>query len=321
MNSATEFNLRDISGIGIKRAEKVKKYLAENGIALADLATRPPQWFTTTLQVPHSVAERLILALQVWFSDPESIELRQRNIGLIRKGDKIYPKRLIQVLGDKAPDRLYVWGNLELLDKPSVGFCGSRDVSESGLALTEAISAEIVAEQWVVVSGHARGVDVTAHQTALQRGGTTIIVAAEGILSFKLKAAIKALVKTGNILIISEFSPRAGWNVGNAMTRNRTIIGLSDAMVLIESRLEGGTFEAGKAALKLNVPLFVAPSPSKEHLAPGNEHFIEQGAEAIQSVKSRLKLSSLMQRVKKSRKSTGGSSKKIQHDEMQMQLM
>lgn len=61
------------------------------------------------------------------------------------------------------------------------------------------------------------------------------------------------------------------------MKRNGTIIGLSDAMILVESGREGGTFAAGTETLKRKHPLFVIdfaePGPSAE----ANPHFIERG--------------------------------------------
>ena len=61
------------------------------------------------------------------------------------------------------------------------------------------------------------------------------------------------------------------------MKRNSTIIGLSDAMILVESGLTGGTFAAGEETLKRKRPLFVIdfaePGPSAE----ANPYFIKQG--------------------------------------------
>jgi DNA processing protein len=70
------------------------------------------------------------------------------------------------------------------------------------------------------------------------------------------------------------------------MTRNRTICGLSNALVVIESGLEGGTFEAGKTALDLGEPLFCVeyaePSPS----AAGNPYFLAHGALSVKRSRS-----------------------------------
>ncbi len=196
----------------------------------------------------------------------------------LKRGTPEYPQRLMDILGDKAPEFLYVWGNTDLFNKPAVGFCGSRDASEINI-MVAAKTAEAVADQdWVVVSGHARGVDTAAHRAALEHGSATIIVAAEGILDFKLRRELKQIAKPDQILIVSQFPPDAKWSVGRAMARNSVIIGLSDAMVLVAARTEGGTFEAGKAALRLKMPLYVARYSSPGDSAAGNAYFLDRGA-------------------------------------------
>lgn len=194
------------------------------------------------------------------------------------QSDPNYPKCLLTTLGDKTPEKLYVWGNLELLHKPAVGFCGSRNVSEKGLEVTADVAKQVSELGWVVVSGHARGVDTTAHKAALENNAGTIIVLPQGMDGFKLRAELRRIAKKENLLIISEFPLDAAWAVGRAMQRNRTIIGLSNAMVLVESRIEGGTFNAGKETLRYQQPLFVVQYSSREESNAGNQYFIQRGA-------------------------------------------
>lgn len=205
-------------------------------------------------------------------------DLTFRNIHPLDQQNRDYPQRLSAFLGDQAPKTVYVWGNRDLWHRPAVSVCGSRHVSEKGLAVTADTVEQLVQRDYVIVSGHARGVDHIAHLIALQHGGSTIIVAAEGILSFKLRADLKKHASPDRLLILSEFPPNVGWHVGRAMTRNRTILALSDAMVLVESRLEGGTFSAGQDALRYQVPLFVAHYEHTYEANAGNTYFIDRGA-------------------------------------------
>ena len=140
-----------------------------------------------------------------------------------------------------------------------------------------------------VISGYAHGIDLAAHKGALEAGGSTTFVLAEGILNFRVKEQIQSALGNDSFahaLIISEFPPGLTWKAHNAMTRNRTICGLSDALVVIESGLEGGTFEAGKTALDLKVPLFCVeyaePSPS----AAGNPYFLQHGAMSLKRARN-----------------------------------
>jgi len=208
--------------------------------------------------------------------------INKSNYTLVSINSKLYPERLKRVLGTDAPPILYFWGNLHLLHQPSIGFCGSRKVSTKGLSVAEDTSYQIALKNWVVVSGHAKGVDTATHQTALFNKGKTIIVSPEGVLCFKIRSDIKYLIDLDNTLIVSEFQPNSAWSVSNAMTRNHTICGLSDALIVIQSGLEGGTFQAGKYALNKRVPLFVADyEDAVHHDAPGNSYFLKNGASRI----------------------------------------
>lgn len=284
-----EQKLSQIKGIGPKRLERIKDGLENRKLTWNDLRGMPALSIKTTFDLPinvaqavaDSVSESFVTTGQAAALDDLEPTLASKNIRLLPSDALDYPVRLRRVLATFAPSTLYYWGNLELVNRPAVGFCGSRSASEKGLQVTADVAEQAVQRGWVVVSGHAAGVDTTAHRVALQNGGATIIVAAQGILDFKLRAELKRIARPEQLLILSEFPPKAGWNVGYAMKRNRTIIGLSDAMVLIEARSEGGTFEAGKQALALKMPLFVAEYETPAQSASGNSYFLAQGAMAL----------------------------------------
>jgi predicted Rossmann fold nucleotide-binding protein DprA/Smf involved in DNA uptake len=129
-----------------------------------------------------------------------------------------------------------------------------------------------------VVSGYAQGVDLAAHRGALSAGGSTTLVLAEGILHFRLKRDIKSIASDSNFVAMLEFPPTLPWSGRNAMVRNHTICGLSNAMILVESGAEGGTFECGKAALDQHCPLFVVDYEKRPDSAAGNAFFLQRGA-------------------------------------------
>jgi len=113
--------------------------------------------------------------------------------------------------------------------------------------------------------------------SALQNNGRTIFVVAEGLLKTKIKKDIHSYVTDDNHIFISQFTPEMSWNAGNAMRRNKTIIGLSEAMILIESGKSGGTFAAGNQTLLLRRPLFVIDFEKPEVSAEANPYFISHG--------------------------------------------
>jgi DNA protecting protein DprA len=205
-------------------------------------------------------------------------ELERESIQILVRGLGGYPQKLSRTLGQNAPPVLFVFGNLSLFGKTAVGFCGSRHASEKGIRVASESACQLAGKGVNVVSGYAKGVDLAAHCASLRAGGTTTIVLAEGILNYRAKREIKNLLNSDNHVVVSEYSPQLPWIARNAMQRNKTIIGLSDAMVCIESGTTGGTHAAAEATLKLSLPLFVADFAQPAESAAGNKDFIRRGA-------------------------------------------
>jgi DNA processing protein len=213
-------------------------------------------------------------------------KIQKRQIEMVWIGDKNYPNRLRNFAKNDMPPVLFCQGNLNLLKNMSVGFCGSRKSSEKGLSITKQCVIQLIEKEIDIVSGYAAGVDITSHQSALEFGGNTIIVLAEGLFKSSQKREIKPFLSHDNYLFISQFLPDMTWNSHNAMRRNSTILGLSDAMILVESGITGGTFQAGQTALKTDKPLFVIDFSNTEQSSEANPYFIERGAIPIRKSKT-----------------------------------
>lgn len=115
------------------------------------------------------------------------------------------------------------------------------------------------------------------HLAALDLGGTTVIVLAEGFMHFRVKKAFGDSFDPDRVLVLSQFAPRQPWHVGSAMTRNAVIAGLGRALVVIEANGSGGTLDAGLQALAVGRPVLAlefenGPTPD------GNRVLIERGA-------------------------------------------
>ena len=210
-------------------------------------------------------------------------ELKNNDVSIVTEIEDDYPQKLKVSLGKNCPPVLFLKGNKELLNSVSVGFCGSRKVSEKGIIITEQCSRQLVDRNITVISGYAGGTDLAAHKAALEACGNTVFVLAEGIGEYKDKGQIKPLLNDKNHLFVSQFLPHTKWMASNAMRRNSTIIGLSKAMILVESGKTGGTFAAGEEALKREVPLFVIDYAKPEVSAEANPYFIQNGGKPIRS--------------------------------------
>lgn len=196
--------------------------------------------------------------------------------------DQSYPAMLKSLLKLNTPPVLSMVGNVRLLTNKKVGFSGSRKVSEKGIAVTRDCVEQLSQDNNMsIVSGYAQGVDREAHYTALASGGSTIIVLSNGISSFYVRQELKEVWDWNRVLVVSEYLPKDKWSVSRAMNRNNTIIGLSDAMVVVEAGLTGGSLDAGLRSLEGKKPLFVPIYSDYPESALGNRMLLEKGASGI----------------------------------------
>lgn len=220
-------------------------------------------------------AERVSLFYSAVEKSISEIELAaSQGFSFLRLDDPRYPSKLKHRLGSKAPLILTVRGNINLVDSDGISFCGSRKVSERGKRAADLCSSMLWDYEYNVISGYANGVDEVTHRAALTSGGTTTIVMPEGCKGFRVKKSLKDVWDWERILVISEFAPSARWTVGRAMQRNSTICSLGDAMILIEARSKGGSYQAGLECLKLKIDLYVINFETVHEENSGNQDLI-----------------------------------------------
>ena len=210
------------------------------------------------------------------------------NIQLMTALSDNYPSQLKKTLKQSSPAILYYKGNESLFNQPSIAVIGSRNTSDEALIETKKICEILASDGFNIVSGYAKGIDRTAHMAALNCEGTTSIVLPTGINEFKARKDISLNNNGVDWLILSEFPCDSPWSGANAMTRNKTIIGLSSAVIVMESGPErdskgrmSGTFNSVRIAEKHGIPILVL-SPNIIQ-AEGNKDILELGAEEITS--------------------------------------
>ena len=263
-------------GLGVKTLSRVVDRIGQEDMPLGDMESLNPDALVKRFGLRPGMADAIRDAHQ--HAEETAAELERRGVQILIRGIEPYPRHLAAVLGDDAPPLLFVKGDLSILSRKAVGFCGARSASEKGIHVAAESAKDMAVHDVNVVSGYAKGVDLAAHRAAMEAGGVTTIVLAEGILHFRPKRELKSVLDNRNHLVVSEFPPRLPWSGRNAMQRNKTIIGLSDAVVCIESGMQGGTYAAAEATLSLNLPLFVADYAQPAESAAGNRLFLDRGA-------------------------------------------
>lgn len=208
------------------------------------------------------------LALEKW---------HRTGLWIITRPDAEYPERLKRRLRNGSPPVLFGCGNRALLCKGGIAVVGSRDADEDDISFSSNLGRAAAQQGLSVVSGAARGVDESAMLGALQNEGTAIGVMADSLLRAATSAKYRKYLSSGDLVLVSPFNPEAGFNVGNAMARNKYIYCLSDAAVVVNSTPnKGGTWNGAVEDLKSEwVPLWVK---RKDNPASGNSVLVQKGA-------------------------------------------
>ncbi|MCY1065606.1 DNA-processing protein DprA [Nannocystis sp. RBIL2] len=226
-------------------------------LGLLDLLRLDPAELPPTLQPYTRTLERLraaegLVAAQAF----TAAELERRRVRLLPITDPQYPAQLAQRLTPgAAPTVLLVAGEMTLLAAPGVAVSGSRDAGTRGLAFARAAAGALAGRGFPVVSGLARGVDSEALEGALEANGVVIGIAPEGLLASRW--ARDRRLASGKFVVISEFAPKQPWQAGAAMARNRTIAGMSRALIVADCVADGGTTHQVEVHLKLGLSVFV----------------------------------------------------------------
>jgi len=137
---------------------------------------------------------------------------------------------------------------------------GSRHVDESLIDYTMAVGKLAARAHRTLVSGGAKGIDQAAMRGALEAGGKVSGVLADSLEKTTMNRENRNLLLDGQLVLISPYDPGAGFNVGNAMQRNKLIYALADASLVVSSDLnKGGTWTGAVEQLdKLKfVPVYV----------------------------------------------------------------
>jgi predicted Rossmann fold nucleotide-binding protein DprA/Smf involved in DNA uptake len=163
-------------------------------------------------------------------------------------------------LREDAPAVLYGCGDISLLETGGLAVVGSRDVEDTLIEYTMAVGGLAARAGRTLVSGGAKGIDQAAMRGALEAGGTVIGVLADSLEKTAMNRDHRNLVIDGRLVLTSPYDPSAGFNVGNAMQRNKIIYALADASLVVSSNInKGGTWAGAIEQLdKLRlVPVYV----------------------------------------------------------------
>ena len=202
-------------------------------------------------------------------------------VGVLLPGDASWPTAMKHLA--RPPLALYwkgrgtIWASLQ---RPqAVAVVGTRRASDHGLFMARQLGAVLAEAGWPVVSGLAEGIDGAVHRGCLEAGGVPV-----GVLGTPLQrvyprqhASLQAQVGAQGLLI-SELPPGCRVLAGHFASRNRLLVALAAALVVVECPERSGALLSAELAWKHELPIWVVPADAAKTSAMGSNRLLVQGA-------------------------------------------
>ncbi|TVR84205.1 MAG: DNA-protecting protein DprA [Saprospirales bacterium] len=188
--------------------------------------------------------------------------------------DPTYPARLRRMAD--GPIVLYFKGNADLNPGRTVGVVGTRTPSPEGPILASELIKELKAYKVTTISGLAMGIDAACHKASLEENVPTIGVMGGGldnIYPSTHRRMARQMSSAGGLL--TEFTRDQKVEREHFPMRNRIIAGLSDALVVVESREKGGSMITAQLAFDYNRFVFAYPGKAFDEKSRGCNKLIK----------------------------------------------
>ena len=187
---------------------------------------------------------------------------QQHKVQIVCISDAAYPDRLRHCAD--APLVLFVRGKADLNSPHIVNIVGTRKCTAYGKDCVERIVTELrqLCPDIIIVSGLAYGIDITAHLSALRCNLPTVAVLPNGIDRVYPSAhreAASRIASTEGCALVTDYPPGTGPVAFTFLRRNRLIAALSQATILIESKIRGGGLMTCRLASGYGREVFALP--------------------------------------------------------------
>lgn len=195
--------------------------------------------------------------------------------------DKDYPARLKAI--PDPPAVLFVKGDASgLHPQKGLAVVGTRKPTSYGRTIALRSARNAVKAGYVIISGLAHGCDTFAHEGCLEVGGIGVAMLAHGldrVYPAANRGLAEQLLESGGCLV-SEYPVGTAPVRAAFAERDRLQSGLSDAVLVIETGLRGGTMHTVRFAREQGRSLACVDHPERllsEDEVKGNQQLIRDG--------------------------------------------
>lgn len=194
-----------------------------------------------------------------------------------------YPPQLREI--PQVPRSLWALGEFPPEGTKLLTVVGSRALTSYGREACERLIRGLAGYPVSIVSGLALGADACAHRAALVAGLHTIAIPGSGLSKeiiyprANVPLAEKILASGG--LLLSEHPPDHAAREYDFPSRNRLMVGLSDAVLMIEAGERSGTLITARMAGDYGRHLLCVPHRIGDPHAHGSHLFLRLGATLV----------------------------------------
>jgi DNA processing protein len=256
-------------------ARLLRRFDSPDGVFRASLAE------LEACNLPASVAQAVVKKEAFKRAEKELTAVRRiAGCRLLNWTDPEYPQSLLQIYD--PPIMLYVRGDPQILNLPSISIVGTRKPTLYGTQLAERLGRDLAARGLVIVSGMARGIDAIGHRGAMAANGRAIGVLGTGIdicYPKENKKLYEKVLERG--AIISEFPLGTHPAPENFPVRNRIVAGMPLGVIVVEGAQYSGSLITARLAMEFGREVFGVPGNVTQPVSFAPNLLIKQGAKLV----------------------------------------
>ena len=229
----------------------------------------------------------IVESIKSWQLEQEYKKVNEKEVRCVPFHHWDYPKKLKYI--SSPPYMLYLRGRMPDPNKKTIAIVGARECSPYGERMAREFAEALALHDVQIVSGMARGIDSASQRGALDVGGTSFGILGCGVDLCYPREEIglyQELIARGGV--ISEYPINTSPLRQNFPVRNLIIIGMADAILVMEAKEKSGSLITADMALDQGKDVYALPGPVNSMLSRGCHSLIKQGAEILISTEELL---------------------------------
>ena len=185
----------------------------------------------------------------------------------VERADDAYPSSLARFLGADAPERVFVFGSVELLNRQMLALFCSIKCPGNVILKTYDLAKALGDASIPVIGGFHTPMERECLDLLLRGTQPVIICPARGLERMRLSPAVTGAIQAGRGLLVSPFEPRHRRATADlAARRNRFVAALATSVFVSHAAPGGKTEALCREIISVPKPLFTVDCAENANL-------------------------------------------------------